>query len=462
MRSLYTRVVITCLAAALVSLLAALTVFVLVGRDRYNANFRALGRVELDLAIMSYQHGGPEELRQYVARLDRDFASVHYFVDRDGVDLVTGEDRSALWPPLDNPNDRPWAGVRKLVMYLEGTQSVSVNRSADGRYAMIAEAAPWITARTQLPYYVAILFIGCLFQGLAAVYVIRALRAIADATEQFGNGDLEVRVAIAPRRDEVGKLARAFNAMADHVRELVGAQRRLIQDISHELRSPLARLAFATELSRTAVDRDAAADEIRRQVDCLAKLVGELLQLSRVEGEQKVDFTAEVCVDPVVRTVAVESRLNAEEHQSRLVVTGESCRICRGDEALMSRVFDNLVRNALQYSPPQHDVEIHICDLDRAVSVSVRDYGPGVPDSMRERIFEPFFRVDGSRQFSTGGAGLGLAIVKRIVVAHHGTIRVENVNPGLRMTVTFPTLDRPRLDVQSMRSLQGSRLLVES
>src|SRR5262249_99245 len=162
---------------------------------------------------------------------------------------------------------------------------------------------------------------------------------------------------------------------------------------------------FATELSRTAEDRNVAADEIRRQVDCLAKLVGELVQLVRVEGDRAFQFASTMSVDAVVRDVVARCRLNAEEHRSRILIVGESHHGWHGDEGLVGRALDNLIRNALQYSPPERDVEIHVFDSARSVTVSVRDYGCGVPETMKEQIFEPFFRVDASRQFSTGGAG---------------------------------------------------------
>jgi signal transduction histidine kinase len=99
-----------------------------------------------------------------------------------------------------------------------------------------------------------------------------------------------------------------------------------------------------------------------------------------------------------------------------------------------------VIRNAIQYSPPGHDVDVDIADRPGAVSVAIRDYGCGVPEAMEEEIFEPFVRVDASRQFATGGAGLGLAIVKRIVVAHAGTVRAENARPGLRIRVVLPVI----------------------
>lgn len=439
-RSLYARVIGICLATVLVALMASLVVFLVVGRDRYRESMRAFGRVELELALLQYRVGGRTALQDYVTWLDRQFESVHYFVDASGIDLVTGDDRSALWPPVDNPREGISGAVSTVRSFVVGGPSVSVTRSPDGRYAMIAETSAWITAQAQLPYYLGILVIATVAHGLAAVHVIRTLRAITAVAEGFGAGDLGARVPDVTRTDEVGQLARAFNGMADRVSALVAAHKRLIQDISHEFRSPLARLAFATELSRTASDRNAAADDIRRQVDALSRLVSELLKLVSVEGSPHVDLTSTISMNDVVLRAVDLCRLNAEENHLRIVVFGQSQHLCLGDEMLLTRALDNLVRNAIQYSPQGQDVEVHVGDAGDAVVVTVRDYGCGVPEAMREEIFQPFVRVDTSRQFATGGAGLGLAIVKRIVVAHGATVRAENANPGLRISITVPAV----------------------
>jgi len=269
------------------------------------------------------------------------------------------------------------------------------------------------------------------------VRIVSSLRAISRAAERFGQGELDARVEPATRRDEIGDLARTFNSMADHIRMLVSSQRRLLQDVSHELRSPLARLAFAAELARTAPDRDAAIDQIKKQLNCLTDLVAGLLQLTRAEGEPAAATGDQVVLDAVVQEVVATCALQAEERRCRLIVRGSASQVCRGDRILVTRAVDNVLRNAIQHSLPDGLVEIVITDEIGWIFVAIRDYGCGVPEPMLSRIFEPFFRVDDSRQHSTGGVGLGLAIVQRIVEVHHGVVRAENMSPGLKITIGF-------------------------
>jgi two-component system sensor histidine kinase CpxA len=136
--------------------------------------------------------------------------------------------------------------------------------------------------------------------------------------------------------------------------------------------------------------------------------------------------------------VVASCTLEADARMCRIVVREASSGSVRGDRELLRRAFDNVLRNAIHYAPQGSDIDITLSDDGDQVAMSVRDYGPGMPDDLLPRIFEPFFRVDVTRSASTGGVGLGLAIVRRIIDLHHGTLKAENENPGLRVTIAVP------------------------
>jgi two-component system sensor histidine kinase CpxA len=236
----------------------------------------------------------------------------------------------------------------------------------------------------------------------------------------------------------MGRLARSFNAMAKRIQTLVVAERRLLQDVSHELRSPLARLAFAVELARNAADREAAIDRLKREVDCLSGLVGSLVEITRAEGDPLAHKFEPIRVDHLLHDVVDSCALEADVSGCRIVVSGTTTVEIRGVRELLRRALDNVLRNAVRYSQPGGTIEVSLNDLAGGVIVDVRDYGVGVPEHLLDRIFEPFFRVDEARLASTGGVGLGLSIVRRVVELHQGSATAQNAHPGLRVTIVLP------------------------
>jgi two-component system sensor histidine kinase CpxA len=226
--------------------------------------------------------------------------------------------------------------------------------------------------------------------------------------------------------------------MAERIQTLLVAERRLLQDVSHELRSPLARLAFAIELARTAPDRQAAINRLKREVDCLSGLVASLVEVTRAEGDPLAHKFEALRIDDVLSDVVDSCSLEAEASRCRIVASCASMGEIRGDRELLRRAFDNVLRNAVRYSPAGATVEVALRDEKGRAIVQVRDYGAGVPDQLLGRIFEPFFRVDESRETATGGVGLGLSIVRRVLELHQGSVSAENAHPGLRVTLSLP------------------------
>jgi signal transduction histidine kinase len=273
---------------------------------------------------------------------------------------------------------------------------------------------------------------------LLARYIVSPVVKLRSVTRQVSGGDLSARVGplLGKRRDELADMGRDFDAMAAQVEALMSAQQRLLRDISHELRSPLARLGVALDLLRKRTGPEAASHlaRIERESGRLNEMIGQLLSLSRWEAgadgmrEQPVDLAA------LVRDVAEDANFEARG-QNRSVEMDE-CEECEtaGTPVLLRSAVENVVRNAVRHTPEGTTVKVslrcrHEGDGGEAV-LSVRDEGPGVPEESLSEIFRPFYRVDDSRTRETGGAGLGLAITERAVRLHGGAVTAANVPGG--------------------------------
>ena len=313
----------------------------------------------------------------------------------------------------------------------------SPTATADGKYRLIIAGPPPFALWRYFPYYGLILLaIGILCWPLA-VNIGAPLRLLAEAVDRFGQGDLSTRLRFQ-RRDEIGNLATSFDRMADRIETLLVAERRLLQDVSHELRSPLARLSFATELARTAPDRGAAMDRIKKEISRLSEVVATLIEVTRNEGDPSTVRPGTFALDELVRQVVEDCRLESGGDDSRIRLLKADSLNISGNREVMRRAIENVVRNAIYYSPPGSGVEVSLDSRSAGAHILVRDYGPGVPDHLLDEIFKPFFRVDDSRTGSTGGLGLGLTIASRAVHLHNGSIRAGNADPGLVVEIDLP------------------------
>jgi two-component system sensor histidine kinase CpxA len=284
-----------------------------------------------------------------------------------------------------------------------------------------------------------VLVVGALSFWLAR-YLSSPVGALRSATRSLSDGDLSARVGgkVGRRKDEIGELARDFDAMAERLEALVGSQQRLLRDVSHELRSPLARLGVALELarSRSGEDVDRALDRIEREADRLDELIGRLLLLERLEGEGRVHDPRRFDLSGLVVEVVADARFEAEAKGCEVgFETAEAIELV-GHEHLIRSAVDNVLRNAVNHTANGTSVEVVVAAAEVGVSITVRDHGPGVAEDELGRIFEPFYRVDEARDRESGGAGLGLAIAARAVEAHGGTIDAANhPDGGLLVTI---------------------------
>ena len=267
-------------------------------------------------------------------------------------------------------------------------------------------------------------------------------RAIAaEHVDVLGGEGRRVSAGLEGRRDELAVLARDFDAMAERLRANRAALTQLLRDISHELRSPLARMRVALGLARRpAVDFGRQLDRMERETARLDSLIGEILKLARLHGTE-VPFALEAfdldgLIDGVVRDASFEGA--AKNCDVRL--QGASHATVKGDRELLRSAIENVLRNAVRYSPHGAAVDVSITRPAGALTVQIRDRGPGVPERDVKRIFEPFYRVAESRDRDSGGEGIGLAITAAVMKAHGGSATAANrPDGGFEVRLSLPS-----------------------
>ena len=287
------------------------------------------------------------------------------------------------------------------------------------------------------------LVVGALSLWLAR-YLSAPVGALRRATQRLSAGDLSARVGgpVDRRRDEIGELARDFDGMAGRIETLLGSQRRLLRDVSHELRSPLARLTVALQLARDreGVQAVEALDRIEREAGRLDTLIGQLLLLERLEARTLDAEAVAFDLCDILNEVVDDASFEASATNRGVELDANTPCPVRGYPALIRSALDNVLRNAVRHTAEETAVEVSLnCDV-ASVEMMIRDHGPGVSEEHLETLFEPFSRVADARERSSGGAGLGLAIARRAVEVHGGSVTARNhPDGGLEVVITLPS-----------------------
>lgn len=281
-----------------------------------------------------------------------------------------------------------------------------------------------------------------------ARYLTSPIVKLGTAAREFAAGNLTTRVAgtIGKRRDEFGKLAADFDEMAERIESLLTSEKRLTRDISHELRSPLARMNVALGLARKKAGDEAVPilDRIEKEAEQLNEMIGKLLTLSKLERGTDDISMVRIDLSKLVRDISADAEFEAVAND-RMVrcEIGAECRII-GSEYLLRSAVENVVRNAVRYTQKGTSVDVALAIENETAAISVEDHGDGAPDGELENLFRPFYRVGEARERRSGGVGLGLAIARRAVIVHHGSIVAENTGTGLKVTIKLPLNDERR------------------
>lgn len=289
-----------------------------------------------------------------------------------------------------------------------------------------------------------LLLVAIVLCYLLALYLASPIRKLRQATRRFADGDLRSRVApsVGRRRDEIADLARDFDEMAERVETLITSQKRLNSDISHELRSPLARLNVALEIAKQKANAETTPilQRIEAESTRLNDMIGRLLILAKLEsGATEVEHVR-VDLGELIRDVAADADFEAQAKGKSVEVSAtDECAVMGSDELLRSAI-ENVLRNAVRYTKEGTSVDVRLERNNGHAIVRIADHGGGVPDDELANLFRPFYRVGEARERRTGGTGLGLAIAERAVKAHKGTITAQNQNGGLMIEIGLETV----------------------
>jgi len=418
-----------------------------------SAVLEGLHAAVLNDAVNAYEEGNERQLRQYLDNLEATQHVRAYLFDERGVEV------SGRTPPdwaLRVARGGPRVPRDAFMIPAPPVQRDS-RASSDGkhRYTIVLglSSGPRVFAG---PRGVPItgLMIGVITSGLVcyvlAWYLTKPIVRLRAVTRQLANGDLSARTGAPATKtgDEVASLMRDFDAMAERIETLVKAQSRLLNDISHELRSPLARLNVALGLARqrSGAENTDMLERIELEAIRLNELIAKILTLARLEdGEQQIPETP-VSLDELVASVAEDAEFEAQARHCHVQTTiREGDWAVRGNASLLHSAVENVVRNAIRYTQEGKSVEIELASEEAQngpeAVLRVNDSGPGVPADALEKLFEPFYRLDEARGRLTGGVGLGLAITERAVRFHGGRVCARNrPEGGLQVEIRLPLI----------------------
>jgi len=389
-----------------------------------------------------YDREGPAGVAAYLQRLEQR-ARIRAYLFDEQLQPLSGNPSPQVGQLAQRAQQSGQAEFENLGRTTLGAQRAT--GPSGHRYVLVAEMprgplGPFRAApRTQLlRWALAILISGLICYWLTR-YLAGPILRLRTAARQLAAGNMAARAGeqMEKRRDEIGDLVRDFNRMAERIEGLLNFQRQLISDISHELRSPLARLNVALGLARQRAGPEASAplDRIEREAERLNDLIGKLLTLARLESASGPPEIEPVRLDELVREIAADAAFEARSRQCDVKVTAAEACTAIGSPELLRSAIENVVRNAVRYTAEGSEVEIELActsqDGARWAVIRVRDHGPGVPEPEVPNLFQPFYRVANARERQTGGTGLGLAITERAVRLHRGAVKASNPPGGV-------------------------------
>ncbi|MBA3535316.1 MAG: HAMP domain-containing protein [Tatlockia sp.] len=450
MRSLYWKIF---LSFWLATILIIITTAWVTSEITQKSSIPARERVFMDsyahAAVVTYESGPQEAVQKWLAHMGASKQMTLYLLTNTGEiignqqppDIVQQISANLAKDELDD-------GLLKFGNIIVSHEIVSISGKA---YRLVAVSEKPLAHFVEIPWagltlrlLIAIIISGFICY-LLSIYLTQPLRSLIQAARSIATGNLNTRVGYLKGhyRDEIAELSGEFDQMAEQLETIMNSKERLLQDISHELRSPLARMQIAIELGRNKTTQAAEPEFHRMETECLRlnTLIGEILEFARLDTSSSQLNKSLINLPDLVKQVVDDA--NFEEGKPVVVFhPSPACELLL-DGRLIHRAIENIIRNGLRYSVPNPKINVYLywADSNTEIYIDIEDNGPGVPEDQLEKIFNPFYRVDPSREKKTGGYGLGLSIAQQAIKLHHGYIKAMNRKKGgLLVRVVFPTL----------------------
>jgi two-component system sensor histidine kinase CpxA len=451
MRSLFLKIFFWFWATVVATGVALILTFILEPRSvpsRWHATLLDTARYSGTIAVETDERDGLAATSVYLDRIEHETHMTSCLFDSAGT-VIAGSDCSAFQGMTSHveasrsPDFSMKYGIARVAFLLQGQSG------RDYIFASELPAGPRAALginRTAvvLQWGVALLVSG-LICSLLTRYLTAPILGLREMSQKLARGDLSARTGsrLVKRQDEIGDLGRDFNAMASRIEELISRQRQLISDVSHELRSPLARLNVALDLGRERKGDDPAFEQMDEDIRILDDLIGRLLTIAKLDMSAPQISMMDVDLTGLLSQIARHAEFESREPNGGIHLTSFGHCSVWGNAELLHSAIENVVRNAVRYTESGTSVEVRMepemSSTGAKIRLVVRDYGPGVPESELKNIFQPFYRLTNARDRQSGGTGLGLAIADRVVRIHGGTIRAENAAPrGLRIEIVLP------------------------
>jgi two-component system sensor histidine kinase CpxA len=403
-------------------------------------------------AVKAYESGGPDAFAR--------FSQGNGHENERQLFLLDGSYKDVLSRPLSNDGLRVAHAAKdgQLVVFRARIAAYKFVSSSGHPYILMLFLKSNLRQIGELlwgeglPFSLSMVLLVTLLCLWLAYHIASPIHSIQATARRVAQGDLKARVpsSVSRRFDELAALAKDFDSMVSRLDSLIQAQKKLLNSVSHELRSPLARINLSLGLLRNggSADSDDLFQRLDRDIERIDLLMGQLLTLSRLEAGFSSGEREEVNFAQLLEEVAADANFEAQAlGKSVSLRTTGSVILRNADPHALRSACENIIRNAVRFTRPGSDVEI-VLEVDRSATepwalLSVRDHGPGVPEDSLQAIFQPFYRISGEGQ-ATGGNGLGLAIASEAIRLHRGTIRAENLRPaGLHIIVRLPVACDP-------------------
>ena len=439
------------LVMVLIILATTMTVGLLVDRDHSKFRQQLADSVQASVAINLYDAGGAEAFKNWLHEHGHRHGRKTFLINDKNDDVLGRPIPPRLLASImrgEQPEtaDRQHRWNVQKVVSRSGQEYSFAHLTFKGKHNFRPRFLPMGVPR---PFKWLTLGLALLVTGLISFWLARnitlPIKRLQLAAQQIRQGDFTTRVDtnVSKRKDELGDLSRDFDRMAQQIEQLLTSQQRTLRDISHELRSPLARLQVALELARKATNSSAQSehDRIEKEANRLDELIGQVMSLVRLETQSEKVLKEKLELFPLLQSAVEDADFEAESQQKSVSLSGDQRVFVVANETLILSALENIIRNAVRYTSLGTTVEVSMKTESREtgkVVISIRDYGPGVSEQALEHLFEPFCREADARDRNTGGYGLGLAIAERAIKAHGGRIIAHNLSDGLEVTIDLP------------------------